>query len=164
MAGLVVVSTNLDLGHISFLQGLLGNALILGSTVGWAFENNLMAVATRWFDVATIGKFRNLLGGAAMLALALIARYSFSFSPYDMAVLALLVLALTGSTLLFIAAIKRLGAIRMLLVWSASTVFGALFALVFLGEQITPAQLVGGAMILLGVYIFRRGERPMFVP
>ena len=46
----------------------------------------------------------------------------------------------------------------MLLVWSTSTVFGALFALVFLGEQITLAQIFGGGLILLGVFLFRRGE------
>jgi drug/metabolite transporter (DMT)-like permease len=164
VAGLVTVSTNLDIGHISFLQGLVGNALILGSTVGWAFENNLIVVATRRFDVTTLSKFRNLIGGTVVLALALLAGYSFSFSPHDVEILALLAIAVTGSTLLFISALKRLGAIRMLLVWSTSTVFGALFALVFLGEQITLVQLAGGAMILLGVYLFRRGEKPMFVP
>jgi drug/metabolite transporter (DMT)-like permease len=52
----------------------------------------------------------------------------------------------------------------MLLVWSTSTVFGALFALGILGEQITPGQILGGALILVGVYLFRRTEKPMFVP
>ncbi len=164
VAGLVVVSTNLDLSHISFLQGLVGNLLILGSTVGWAFENNLIVMATKRFEVTTLSKFRNLIGGVVVLAVTLVAGYSFDFAPIDTAVLVLLALAVTGATLLFIAAIKRLGAIRMLLVWSTSTVFGALFALVFLGEQITPAQLAGGALILLGVYLFRRSDRPMYVP
>jgi len=164
VAGLLTVSTNLDIGHVSFLQGLLGNALILGSTVGWAIENNLIVLATKKFEVTTLSKFRNLIGGAVVLALAFVAGYSFDFSPYDVAVLLLLALAVTGATLLFISALKRLGAIRMLLVWSTSTVFGAFFALVFLGEQITPVQIAGGAMILTGVVLFRRGEKPMFVP
>ena len=164
VAGLLVVSTNLDINHISFLQGLLGNALILGSTVGWALENNLIVMATRRFDVTILAKFRNLIGGAVVLSFAGLAGYSFDFAFYDVTVLVMLTLAVTGTTLLFIAALKRLGAIRMLLVWSTSTVFGALFALVFLGEQITPVQLAGGAMILIGVVLFRRGEKPMFVP
>jgi drug/metabolite transporter (DMT)-like permease len=60
--------------------------------------------------------------------------------------------------------VKRLGAVRMLLVWSTSTIFGAMFALIFLGEQITPVQLAGGACILLGVFLFRRTEKPEFAP
>jgi len=164
VAGIVVVSTNLDLAHIQFLQGLLGNVLILGSTVGWAVENNLIAVATRRFDVSSLSKFRNLIGGLILTAFAVAAGFSLAFTPFDTLILVLLALAITGATYMFMAALKRLGAIRMLLVWSTSTVFGALFALVFLGEQITLGQLAGGACILLGVYLFRSGEKPMFVP
>jgi drug/metabolite transporter (DMT)-like permease len=164
VAGIVIVSTNLDLAHIQFLQGLVGNVLVLGSTVCWAVENNLIVVATRRFDVSSISKFRNLIGGVVVTGLVLVGGLHFGFTPYNTLVLVLLALALTGGTFFFIAAVKTLGAIRMLLVWSTSTIFGAFFALVFLGEQITPGQLAGGALILMGVYLFRRTERPMFVP
>ena len=161
VAGLVVVSTNLDIAHISFLQGIVGNMLVLGSTVGWAVENNLVAMATKRFDVATLSKFRNLIGGVVLMAVVILGGYTFDFTSYDEFVLALLAVTLSASTVLFIAAIKRLGAIKMLLVWSTSTVFGALFAFVFLGEQITVGQLAGGALILLGVYLFRRSEQQL---
>jgi drug/metabolite transporter (DMT)-like permease len=164
VAGVIVVSTNLDLAHVQFAQGLLGNVLILGSTVGWAVENNLIAVATRKFDVSILSKFRNLLGGLLLTAFAVVAGYAFGFTPFDVFALILLAGCVAIATYLFMAAVKRIGAIRMLLVWSTSTVFGAFFALVFLGEQITLAQVGGGACILLGVYLFRRSERPMFVP
>jgi len=161
VAGLIVVSTDLDITHISFLQGIVGNMLVLGSTVGWAMENNLLAVATKRFDVASLSKFRNLIGGMVVMAVVIFGGYTFDFSYYDDFILLLLSAALTGATGLFIAAIKRLGAIRMLLVWSTSTVFGAVFAFVFLGEQITVGQLLGGGCILLGVYLFRRSEQSM---
>ena len=164
LAGIVVVSTDLDLAQVGLVQGLLGNVLILGSTVGWAVENNLIAVATRRFDVSSLSKFRNLLGGLVLSSFALVAGIPFGFAPFDTFALVLLAVCVSVATLMFMAALKRLGAIRMLLVWSTSTIFGAVFALVFLGEQITPAQLAGGVMILLGVYLFRRGDRPMYVP
>ena len=37
-------------------------------------------------------------------------------------------------------------------------VFGVLFAALFLGEKVTPAMLVGGAVILVGVIISNRGK------
>ncbi|HYA56659.1 MAG TPA: DMT family transporter [Nitrososphaerales archaeon] len=161
VAGLIVVTTDLDITHIAFLQGIVGNILVLGSTVGWAVENNLLVLATKRFDVASLSKFRSLIGGVVVMAVVILGGYTFDFTFYDDLVLLLLGLAITGATALFIAAIKRLGAIRMLLVWSVSTVFGAVFALVFLGEQITVGQLAGGALILLGVYLFRRSEQSM---
>jgi len=164
LVGIVVVSTDLDLAHVEFAQGLLGNLLILGSTLGWAVENNLIVVATKRFDVSSLSKFRNLLGGLVLLSFVLVAGIPFGFTPFDTFALILLAVCVSVATFMFMAALKRLGAIRMLLIWSTSTVFGAVFALVFLGEQITPAQLAGGVMILLGVYLFRRIERPMYVP
>jgi len=161
VAGLIIVSTNLDITHISFLQGIVGNMLVLGSTVGWAVENNLLVLATKRFEVASLSKFRNLIGGVVVMAVVLLGGYTFDFSNFDVLILLLLSAALAGATGLFIAAIKRLGAIRMLLVWSTSTVFGAVFAFVFLGEQITTGQLAGGALILFGVYLFRRSEQKL---
>jgi drug/metabolite transporter (DMT)-like permease len=159
VAGLVVVSTDLDLTHVSFIQGLIGNLLVLGSMVGWSVENNLLVIATRKFEVSILSRFRNLIGGLVVMAFVVAGGYSFDFAPYEVLVLLLLALALTGGTVLFIAAIKRLGAIRMLLIWSTSTVFGAFLAYLLLGEEITIGQLAGGALILAGVYLFRRSER-----
>jgi drug/metabolite transporter (DMT)-like permease len=164
VAGLIVVSTNLDVTHIAFLQGIVGNMLVLGSTVGWAVENNLLVIVTRRFEVLSLSKFRNLIGGVVVLAVAILGGYTFDFTPYDDFVLVVLAIVVVGATVMFMEAIKRLEAIRMILVWSTSTVFGALFAFVFLGEQITVGQLAGGALMLLGVYLFRRSEQPKSAP
>ena len=144
VAGLVIVSTNFDLTGFSFLQGFVGNMLVLGSTVGWAVENNLLVIATKKFDVSVLSKFRSLIGGVFVTAFVVVGGIPFDYAPREVGVLVLLALAISGATVLFIAAIKRLGAIRMLLIWSSSTVFGAAFALVFLGEQISPGQLHQG--------------------
>lgn len=159
VAGLIIVSTNLNLANIAFLQGVTGNLLVLGSTLCWGVENNIIAVAARRFDNSLLTKFRNLIGGGALTVIFLAAAVPLRFSPADLTALVLLALATAGGTYLFIAAVKRLGAIRMLLVWSSSTVFGAFFAIVFLGEQITWAQILGGGLILAGIYVFHRGER-----
>lgn len=159
VAGLVVVSTNLDFVHLAFLQGLAGNLLVLGSTLCWAVENNLMVLATKRFEASLLSKFRNLIGGGVLTAFFLASRMGFGFTMVEALGMLALALAVAGGTFLFIAAVKRLGAIRMLLVWSSSTVFGAMFGLGILGETITPAQVLGGALILAGVYFFHRGER-----
>jgi drug/metabolite transporter (DMT)-like permease len=165
VVGLVIITTNLDLTNFAFFKGLAGNLLVLGSTLAWGVENNLIAVATRRFDTSLLSKFRNLIGGGVLTLFILAAGFPLVFGYRDVLFLVLLALAIAGGTYLFIAATKRLGAIRMLLIWSSSTVFGAVFALIFLGEQITVAQIFGGAVILLGVYLFQREERvPVAAP
>ena len=158
VAGLVIVSTNLDLAHVQFLQNLEGNLLVLGATLGWGVENNLLATVGKRFETSSVSKFRNIIGGGVITVGAVAAQLPFGFDVTDTVTLLLLGGAIAGSTTLFIAAVKRLGAIRMLLVWSSATVFGAVFALVFLGEGISLAQAAGGALILLGIFLFHRGE------
>lgn len=159
VAGLVIVSTNLDFAGIAFLQNLTGNLLILGSTFLWGVENNFMAIASKRFDSSLISKFRNLIGGGVLTIAFAAALVPLSFDEAGLAAMGMLALAVAGATYLFIAAVRRLGAVRMLLVWSSSTVFGAVFALVFLGEQISSAQILGGVFIVAGIYVFYRGEK-----
>jgi drug/metabolite transporter (DMT)-like permease len=52
------------------------------------------------------------------------------------------------------------GAVRTLLVFSTTSVFGSVFALVFLGEELTPVQVLGGVFVLLGIYLIQRSDRP----
>ncbi|HMD79630.1 MAG TPA: DMT family transporter [Nitrososphaerales archaeon] len=164
VAGIVIVSTNLDLAHVQFLQGLAGNLLILASTVGWGLENNFIVAATKRYSVPMLSKFRNLIGGGIVTAVVLLTGYPLRFSSNDLVVLAALVLAFAGATYFFVASLQRLGAIRMILTYSLSTVFGATFAFFVLSEQVTPIQLAGGALIIGGVFLLRKSEKPAFVP
>lgn len=164
VAGILVVSTNLELTQVQFLQGLTGNLLILGSTLCWGLENNVIVVMSSKFEVPRLSKFRNIIGGGLVAALAVAMGIPLRLSAYEAVVFTLLVLAYAGTTYMFFAALQRLGAIKMILTYSVSTVIGAALALVVLGEQITPVQLLGGALILAGVYLFRRGEEPAVSP
>ena len=159
VAGLIIVSTNLNLSRMSFFQNFAGSLLVIGATLLWGVENNIMAVASRRFDTLLISKFRNMIGGGVLTVAFAAALIPLSLNETDATAMGMLALAVAGGTYLFIAAVKRLGAIRMLLVWSSSTVFGAVFALVFLSEQISGAQVLGGVLIIAGVYVFHKGEK-----
>jgi len=158
VAGIVIVSTNLDLAKVQFLQGLLGNVLIIGATFMWGVENNVLATVAPRFGATLLTKYRNLLGGAVLTVFIVLGGLSVKLTQFDVIVLVLLGLAVTGTTYFFIAALQHIGAIKMILTYSLSTVFGAAFALLVLGEQLTSVQLIGGAVIIAGVYLFHRSE------
>jgi drug/metabolite transporter (DMT)-like permease len=161
IAGIVAVSTNLELSGIQFLQGLVGNLLILASTLAWSAENNLIVNATQRFGAGLISKFRNIIGGALVAAIAASLGIGLGVPPEAWVPLAVLALSLAGTSFFAIAALGKIGAVRTILVFSTTSVFGALFALVVLGEQMTAVQLSGGAAIMVGVYLFQRNERKL---
>ncbi|MBQ0033318.1 MAG: DMT family transporter [bacterium] len=72
-----------------------------------------------------------------------------------------LTLAVFSSALTFLLwgwACKAVGTVKANLALYLTPVFGVLFAALFLGEQLTPALLVGGAVILAGVIISNKGK------
>jgi drug/metabolite transporter (DMT)-like permease len=159
LAGIVLVTTNLDLSSVKFAQGLAGNLLVLGATFFWSMENNLLIAPTRRFGALLITKYRNLLGGGLVTALALALGVEWTLSYQGAFDLAILAVCLAATSYLAIVSLADIGAIRAILVFSTTTIFGAVFALVILKEEITLVQLTGGALILAGVYLLQRAER-----
>lgn len=159
VAGIVVVTTNFDLAHIQFFVGLAGNLLILGATFLWSIENNVIIPAARKFGGAFVTKYRNLIGGALVTAIFFGAGGAVSLGFAGFAYVVLAGVTLAGTSYFAIVALADIGAIRAILVFSTTTIFGAAFALIVLQEQITPVQVIGGALILLGVYLLQRAER-----
>ena len=158
VAGIVLVSTNLDLAHVQFLEGLAGNLLILAAMFLWSLENNLIISAAQRFGPLLVTKFRNVIGGGIVTVAVILLGTQVSLSPFGIVALVLLGVSLAGTSYLAIAALADAGAIRAILVFSTTSVFGAAFALIFLGEQITVVQLAGGALIMAGVYALHRSE------
>lgn len=56
----------------------------------------------------------------------------------------------------FVIALKLIGAIRTVLIYSTTTVFGILFSGIFLGEKITEIHIFSVAIIIVGVYLLRK--------
>lgn len=52
--------------------------------------------------------------------------------------------------------VSDVGANRVLIYQNLVTLVGVASGVVLLGEELTPNKLVGGAVILLGVYLARR--------
>jgi len=68
------------------------------------------------------------------------------------------VIAVLGTgllTLLFLAGLKKIGAVRTILLYSTISVFGILFAGVFLAEEITLIDAVSLSITLVGIFFLR---------
>jgi drug/metabolite transporter (DMT)-like permease len=139
---------------------LLGDLLTVGAAVTWAWWTLLAApvlrrhgtiLATAW--ITAIGSLA--LVPAAAPALAGLAWTRVPWTAWAGLLFASTVAGALGS-LLWYAAVRRIGAARTAIYANLESFFAVLAAAVMLGERVEGTALVGGAGVVAGVLLTRR--------
>lgn len=162
LAGVVIISTNLRFADTALFsaQTYYGDALILSSTLFWAIDNNISRIVAQRISVAKAVHLKSAIGGVALLAIAASAGVPLGL-PAAGELLSILLLGAAGfgaSLYFFFEALKRIGTVRSTMLLSTSSVFGLIFAALFLGEHISGYQLLATAVMLGGIYIINRRD------
>lgn len=125
---------------------------VLGACAAWAVDNNLtrkVALA----DATWIASIKGLVAGGVNLALGLASGASLPPVPWLAGALLLGLGAYGISLTLFVVALRHLGTARTGAYFSVAPFFGAVLAVGWLGEPVTPALLVAGALMAAGVWL-----------
>jgi drug/metabolite transporter (DMT)-like permease len=132
--------------------GLSGPLLIGAACLAWALDNNLTRRVSGG-DAATIACLKGLIAGSVNLALALKLGAPLP-SPTAIAGAGLVgFLGYGVSLVLFIVALRHLGAARTGAYFSVAPFFGAVLALLLLAEQATVLFWAAAALMALGVWL-----------
>ncbi len=157
IVGVVFVTTNGAFQNLTLSQNLAGNLLIVGACLFWGIDNNLSKFLSAKKDIITVTALKCLIGGSALLGLSLLFGLSFSIPlisvPYIVFVGAF---SIGFSIMFFLFALRKIGSMRTGVIYATSSLFGAAFALVALGEFFTFVQLLAGLVMVLGVYVLYR--------
>jgi drug/metabolite transporter (DMT)-like permease len=144
---------------------LLGDAILLGAALGWAIYTLAVRRVTRRYSGlmitfwgAVVGTLLILPGGlwqagdwhGNLLAL-----------PFWLAILYLACGTSIVAYLCWIAGVQRIGPSRTSVFINLSPALALLFAALFWGERLTRVQLLGVALVLLGLYVVN--QRPSAV-
>jgi drug/metabolite transporter (DMT)-like permease len=161
LIGVVFVTTNGALQNLTLTQNIIGNLLIIGACFFWGIDNNLSKHLSKKRDIILVTGLKCLIGGLALIAISFLLGFSFSIPltsiPYLLFVGAF---SIAFSILLFLFALRKIGSMRTGVIFSLSSLFGALLAFVVLREPFTMIQLVAGMVMVLGIYVlYRCGER-----
>ncbi len=138
-----------------------GNLILVAAAVSWALFSVLVRKVT--MEIPSLPfTFIGLMGGLLVaLPLAGWELSNESMGPITVGIIAgVLFLGLISTALAFYLwnlAFESLEAGMAALTFFAQPLVGASLGVVFLGEQLTPMFLVGGVLILLGIYL---GARP----
>lgn len=147
-------------GGLTGSTSLLGNILVVVATVCWGSYAVLSLPLLRRYSPLVVASYTMLFGGLGALPLAmpgfLDARWAeASGEAWE---------ALAYSTLLVAAfgfwawqrGVSQVGANRVLIYQYLITLVGVAAGVLLLGESLTANKVLGGAVILLGVYLARR--------
>lgn len=156
--GVTIITTNLQVSS-SLFQINSGHLLILGATALWALDNNLSRIISTRIDSARLVQLKYAIGGAIMLGIIFVMRIPFEISTTQIPYVVLLsVLGFGCSLYFFLQSLKRIGTIRTIVIFSMSSIFGLVFAGIFLHEQISVFQIIAIVIMLTGIYLINRKE------
>ncbi|MEM2203893.1 MAG: DMT family transporter [Sulfolobales archaeon] len=154
--GALFLTTNGEFHLLTLTQNLLGNLLIVMASMFWGIDNNLSKLLSRK-DIVIVTAIKCLAGGAVLLLLSkllgLPLQIPLSALPYMLSAGAL---SIGFSILLFLLGLREIGAMKTGIIFSTSSLFGAVFAFIILREGFSLIQLLAGITMLLGVYIMYR--------
>jgi drug/metabolite transporter (DMT)-like permease len=147
-------------GGLTGSTSLLGNLLVVVATVCWGSYAVLSLPLLRRYSPLVVASYTMLFGGLGALPLALPGFLDAGWAGVSGRAWE----ALAYSTLLVAAfgfwawqrGVSQVGANRVLIYQYLITLVGVAAGVVLLGESLTANKVLGGAVILLGVYLARR--------
>ena len=135
--------------HVESGSGVASIAVVL-ACLCWAIDNNLTRKVAL-SDASFIAMAKGLVAGVVNVAIALTLGAQLPALPYGLAAGALGFVSYGLSLVLFVVALRGLGTARTAAYFSTAPFIGALIAVPLLGEAVTSALLVGGALMAAGV-------------
>jgi drug/metabolite transporter (DMT)-like permease len=160
LIGVVFVTTNGAFQSLTLTENLVGNLLIIGACFFWGIDNNLSKNLSKKRDIVMVTGLKCFIGGSALLTLSFLLGFSFSIPlstiPYILIVGAF---SIAFSILFFLFALRKIGSMRTGVIFSVSSLFGAVLAFAVLREPFTIIQLGAGLVMISGIYVlYRCGE------
>ena len=160
LAGMVIITTNLNFSDFTLQQIHYKDMLLILSMLFWALDNNLSRFLAQKMDVANIVQIKSAIGGISLLVIALLV-FRVDINIVTNQIIPILVLGVVGfaaSLFFFLQGLKRIGTVRTITIFSMSSVFGLVAASVFLAEQISGYQIMAAGIMIFGVYLVSRKE------
>ncbi|MEO8757911.1 MAG: DMT family transporter [Devosia sp.] len=129
-----------------------GSLLVVGACICWGIDNNLTRRISA-ADPVQISMLKGLVAGSTNLCLALVAGASWPPASLVAAAAVNGFLGVGVSLVLFMLALRHLGAARTGAYFSLAPFVGALLSLLLLREQLTWQLTTSGALMAFGLYL-----------
>jgi len=156
--GMMVIPVGNDLYQNNFAleQLVTGDLLIILSGFLYAIDITLCKYVGDRFNAKKIIQITSFI--CAAVAISLIAVFQIPMDVDLMQLPSIFVLSILGtgmSTLFFLIGMKIIGAMRTVLLYSTTSVFGVVFSGLILAETVTVVDVFSLALVLTGIFFLR---------
>ena len=154
--GTMVVTSNLKFTNSDFFLDV-GSMLVIGSALFWAIDNNVSKILTKRIDVLKIAQIKSGIGGMILLGVVFATGIPFLIPPAEIPFILLLgIVGFALSLFFFLKALRIIGVVKTIVIFATSSVFGLIFAIMFLHEQISLYQIIAICIMIIGIYLISR--------
>lgn len=142
----------------TFLSGFVfGDIMIILAALFFALDISIARYVSNIIPATRISQISAFAGIPFALVLMLIFQIPFDVPLEQLPAIVYMGIFVSGlSYFFFVIALRLIGAIRTVLIYSTTTVFGIGFSGLFLGEEITPINIFSVIAISIGIYLLRK--------
>ena len=156
--GMMIIPVGNDLYQNNFsLEGIVtGDLLIIFSGLLYAVDITLCKYLGEKFDVKKTVQIISFV--CAAITISIIALFQIPMDVEWVQLPSILIMSIIGtgmSTLFFLMGLKLIGAVRTVLLYSTTSMFGILFSGLILSEEITSVDIFSSVLILVGIFLLR---------
>jgi len=158
IVGMIILPIIYDLhkNGMSMSGVLLGDVLIISSGLFYAIDVNICKYVSDKIDAKRVTQVTSFASGIFALLVLVILNIPFNVNLNDIPMISLLGIAGTGiATLFFVMALRLLGGVRTILLYSTTAIFGIMFSNLVLSEEITMVDVFSITLVISGIFLMR---------
>jgi len=156
--GMMVIPIGNDLYQNNFSFGNLvtGDILIIFSGLLYAIDVTLCKYLGDKFDVKKTVQIISFTCAAITISIIVLFQIPMNIELAQLPNILIMSIIGTGmSTLFFLMGIKLIGAVRTVLLYSTTSIFGIIFSGIILSEVITYSDVISVALVISGIFMLR---------
>lgn len=157
--GMMVLPVSYDL----YMNGLepsrlvIGDFLIILSGTFYALDVVLCRYISGKIDSRRITQITSIVSGVFATIALIVFNIPFDIAPVSLVPIAVFAIGGTGiATMLFLVSLQFIGGVRTVLLFSTNSIFGVVFAAMFLSESISIINMISVVLTFTGIYMLRK--------
>ncbi|MGY5150382.1 MAG: DMT family transporter [Candidatus Nitrosopumilus sp. bin_68KS] len=153
---IIPIANSIFQNGMNLEQIATGDLLIILSGLLYAADITICKYVGDKYDARRVTQITSFFCAIIALTFLVLLEIPMSFDiSYLPNIVVISILGTGMSTLLFFAALKLIGAVRTVLLYSTTSVFGIIFAGIFLSETISTVDLISLGLTLTGIFFLR---------
>jgi drug/metabolite transporter (DMT)-like permease len=156
--GMMAIPIGNDLFQNNFSLGemLTGDLLIILSGILYGVDITLCKYVGDRFDARRVTQIVSFVCAAVAISLIVVLQIPMNVDLMQVpSILALSILGTGMSTLFFLMALKFIGTMRTVLLYSTTAIFGVIFSGLLLAETVTMMDIVSLTLVMVGIFMLR---------